>query len=262
VNRCLHPTTPKHLWRQKSVFRRSSSDRSGWRCVHLRSARLGGGLVCAWSTYFWSPFACLQRSRPVWGHFICTLMQAVLCLPIIAFASAITNFRAGCVCLLQLFIKLILGLFFWVICWCMYVGERVVEKSAFYSDHAGTLVDWCKVFNQMWLNFEPTRKAYIPRGQLLVFFPFAVGLNRVDLSHFFFFLFRNKCFFVDRELAHHTTSWRRRATWPPFRHPVIPLQSAASLGSDAVCSRSSGDQTLLFPHFYFYIIYLKLFFFN
>jgi hypothetical protein len=29
----------------------------------------------------------------------------------------------------------------------VYVDERVVEKSAFYSDYAETLVDWCKVFN-------------------------------------------------------------------------------------------------------------------
>jgi hypothetical protein len=56
---------------------------------------------------------------------------------------------AGCVCPLQLFIKLILGLLLRVICWCMYVDERVVEKSAFYSDYAETLVDWCKVFNHV-----------------------------------------------------------------------------------------------------------------
>jgi hypothetical protein len=31
----------------------------------------------------------------------------------------------------------------------MYVDERVVEKSAFYSDYAETLVDWYKVFNHM-----------------------------------------------------------------------------------------------------------------
>jgi hypothetical protein len=55
--------------RQKSVFRRSSSDRSGRRCVYLRIAKFGGGFIYAWSTYFWSPFACLQHSRPVWGHF-------------------------------------------------------------------------------------------------------------------------------------------------------------------------------------------------
>jgi hypothetical protein len=41
---------------------------------------------------------------------------------------------AGCVCPLQLLIKLILGLLYGVICWCMYVNERVVEKSAFYSN--------------------------------------------------------------------------------------------------------------------------------
>jgi hypothetical protein len=43
--------------------------------------------------------------------------------------------------------------------------------------------------------------------------------------------------------------WRRRATywWSLFRHPVIPLQSANPLGSDAVCGRFSWDQTLLFP---------------
>jgi hypothetical protein len=32
----------------------------------------------------------------------------------------------------------------------MYVDERVVEKSAFYSNYASeTLVDWCKVFNHV-----------------------------------------------------------------------------------------------------------------
>jgi hypothetical protein len=31
----------------------------------------------------------------------------------------------------------------------MYVDERVVEKSAFYSDYAETLVDWCKVYNHV-----------------------------------------------------------------------------------------------------------------
>jgi hypothetical protein len=69
------------------------------------------------------------------------------------------------------------------------------------------------------------------------------------MSHFFVFFFRNECFSVDGELAHRTTSGRRRAMywWTPFRHPVIPLQSAAPLGSDVVCSRSSGGQTLLFP---------------
>jgi hypothetical protein len=57
------------VWRQKSIFRWSSSDWSGWRCVQLESNRLGGRFVCAWSTYFWSPFACLRQSRPVCGHF-------------------------------------------------------------------------------------------------------------------------------------------------------------------------------------------------
>jgi hypothetical protein len=33
----------------------------------------------------------------------------------------------------------------------------------------------------------------------------------------------------------------------PPRHPVIPMQSAAPLGSDAVCSSFFGDQMLLFP---------------
>jgi hypothetical protein len=63
-------------------------------------------------------------------------------------------------------------------------------------------------------------------------------LHRVDLSHFFFFFFRNKGFFRGRGIS----LW-----WSPFRHPVEPLQSATLLGSDAVCSRSSGDQTLLLP---------------
>jgi hypothetical protein len=31
----------------------------------------------------------------------------------------------------------------------MYVNERVVEKTAFYSYYAGSLVDWCKVFNHV-----------------------------------------------------------------------------------------------------------------
>jgi hypothetical protein len=91
--------------------------------------------------------------------------------------------------------------------------------------------------------------SYIPSGRSLVVFPFAVGLHRVDLSHFFVFFFRNKCFIVDGELAHRTTPWRRRTThwWSFFSHPVIPLQSTAPIGSDAVRRRSSGDQTLLFP---------------
>jgi hypothetical protein len=52
----------------------------------------------------------------------------------------------------------------------------------------------------------------------------------------------------DGELAHRTTSWRRRATywWSPFRHPVILFQSAVPQESDAVCSRSSRDKRLLF----------------
>jgi hypothetical protein len=63
------------------------------------------------------------------------------------------------------------------------------------------------------------------------------------------FSFVIRVFYVDGWLAHRTTSWRRSAPywWSPFRHPVIPLQSAVPLGSDAVYSRSSGDQTLLFP---------------
>jgi hypothetical protein len=62
------------------------------------------------------------------------------------------------------------------------------------------------------------------------------------------FSFVISVFSVDGELAHRTTSPRRRATywWSPFNHPVVPLQLAAPLGSDAVCTRSSGDQTLLF----------------
>jgi hypothetical protein len=32
---------------------------------------------------------------------------------------------------------------------CMFVDERLVEKCAFYSDYAKTLVDWCKVFNHV-----------------------------------------------------------------------------------------------------------------
>jgi hypothetical protein len=31
----------------------------------------------------------------------------------------------------------------------IYVDERVVEKSALYSNYAETLVDWCKVFNHV-----------------------------------------------------------------------------------------------------------------
>jgi hypothetical protein len=31
----------------------------------------------------------------------------------------------------------------------MFVDERVVEKSAFYSNFAETLVDWCKVYNHV-----------------------------------------------------------------------------------------------------------------
>jgi hypothetical protein len=56
---------------------------------------------------------------------------------------------AGYVCPLQLFIKLILGLLFCVICWYMYIDEKIVEKSALYSNYAETLVDWCKVFNHV-----------------------------------------------------------------------------------------------------------------
>jgi hypothetical protein len=36
-----------------------------------------------------------------------------------------------------------------LICWCMYVDERVVGNFAFYSDYAETLVDWCKEFNHV-----------------------------------------------------------------------------------------------------------------
>jgi hypothetical protein len=39
----------------------------------------------------------------------------------------------------------------------MYVDERVVEKSAFYSDYAETLVDWCKVFKTS----NPLGKLYV-----------------------------------------------------------------------------------------------------
>jgi hypothetical protein len=45
----------------------------------------------------------------------------------------------------------------------MYVDERVVEKSAFYSD-IETLFDWCKVFTLVGLNFESTRKAVLPNS--------------------------------------------------------------------------------------------------
>jgi hypothetical protein len=31
----------------------------------------------------------------------------------------------------------------------MYVDERAVEKSTFYSYYAETLVDWCKVYNHV-----------------------------------------------------------------------------------------------------------------
>jgi hypothetical protein len=31
----------------------------------------------------------------------------------------------------------------------MYVDERAVEKFAFYSYYAETLVDWCKVYNHV-----------------------------------------------------------------------------------------------------------------
>jgi hypothetical protein len=51
----------------------------------------------------------------------------------------------------------------------------------------------------------------------------------IQISSFSFF----KCFF--------------RGWWSPLRHLVIPLQSATLLRSDTVCSRSSGNQTLLFP---------------
>jgi hypothetical protein len=52
------------------------------------------------------------------------------------------------------------------------------------------------------------------------------------IFHSFSFLI--SVFSVDGELAHR-------------RHPVIPLQSVALLGSDAECLRSSEDQTLIFP---------------
>jgi hypothetical protein len=47
----------------------------------------------------------------------------------------------------------------------LYVDERVVEKSAFYSDYAETLVHWCKVYNHV-VNFKSTRKA-VPNSGLL-----------------------------------------------------------------------------------------------
>jgi hypothetical protein len=68
------------IWRQKSVFRQSNSDRSGWRGVHLGCARFGGVFVCAWSTYFWSTFACLRQSRPVLGHFHLYCHAGCICL--------------------------------------------------------------------------------------------------------------------------------------------------------------------------------------
>jgi hypothetical protein len=71
--------------------------------------------------------------------FICTLMQAVLAYRWLMygfpanFCVCVSHHQlhvmtwTGCVCPLQMFIKLILGLLFRVICWCMYVDERVVE---------------------------------------------------------------------------------------------------------------------------------------
>jgi hypothetical protein len=70
--------------RQKNVFRRSSSDRSGWRYVHLGSVRFGVGFVCAWSTYFWSP---CRLCLPLVGW--CAVSR-----PTFVFASPITNFTS------------------------------------------------------------------------------------------------------------------------------------------------------------------------
>jgi hypothetical protein len=84
--------------------------------------------------------------------FSCTFMQAVLayCWYDVQFPDQLhVMTQAGCVCPLQLFMKLILGLLFRIICWCMYVDERVVEKSAFYSDYIETLVEMCKNFNHV-----------------------------------------------------------------------------------------------------------------
>jgi hypothetical protein len=36
----------------------------------------------------------------------------------------------------------------------MYVDERVVEKSVFYSDYAEPLLDWFKVFKHVVIEFD------------------------------------------------------------------------------------------------------------
>jgi hypothetical protein len=88
--------------------------------------------------------------------FICTLMQAVLAYRWLMYGfPANFCFRvsqhqlyvktlAGCVCPLQLFIRLIVGLASseLFVGACMLMRElRVVEKSAFYSNYAETLVE-------------------------------------------------------------------------------------------------------------------------
>jgi hypothetical protein len=86
---------------------------------------------------------------------ICTLMQAVLanrwlmyglpanfCVRVFHHQLHVMTW-AGCVCPLQLDPWPLL------LSWWMYVDERVVEKSAFYSNYAETLVDWCKVYNHV-----------------------------------------------------------------------------------------------------------------
>jgi hypothetical protein len=123
------------------------------------SSLITGGFVCAWSTYFWSPFACLRQSQPVWGYFHLYSHAGCACLSLadlrfpgqllrLRLPSPVSRHDLGRPRMPAPAVhKIVFGLLFWVVCWCMYVDERVVEKSAFYSNYAETLVDWFKVFN-------------------------------------------------------------------------------------------------------------------
>jgi hypothetical protein len=74
--------------------------------------------------------------------YICTLMQACLSLAYVRFPAQLLRSR-----LPSPTSRHDLGRTLASSVICMYVDERVVEKSAFYSNYTETLVDWCKVYN-------------------------------------------------------------------------------------------------------------------
>jgi hypothetical protein len=138
---------------------------------------------------------CLLVAKSTSLRLFSFVLPCRLCLPIVdvrfpdqllrlRFPSPTSRHGSGRLCMLALAVQMIPSHFF-DCSYCYLVFPELINHYA--------------------MGFWSVQRSYIPGGQLYVHYPFAVGLHRADLSHFFFFFLVISVFSADRELANRTT---------------------------------------------------------